>query len=62
MESLVEQRRLISQVLSECAEYISKDPSVEPALVMDEERSHYLLLFLDCMALNVNCLCTSMCD
>jgi len=46
MGSLVEQRRLISQVLSEYADYISESPSVDTAQVMDEERGHDLLLFL----------------
>jgi len=46
MENVVEQRRLISQILSEYAEYISKDPSVDTVLVMDAERGHYMLLFL----------------
>jgi hypothetical protein len=46
MEDVAEQRRLISQIFSEYAEFISEDPSVETALVMDEVRGHYMLLFL----------------
>ena len=46
MENVAEQRHVISQILSEYAEFISEDPSIDTALIMDEDRGHYMLLFI----------------
>ena len=46
MDKLTRYRQLITQILSEYAEFLSGDTTSEPLMVFDDTHNHYLILFL----------------